>query len=80
MFFKMYDCDSALNNVTEIMLYTDVMKTEISIEDQKNIINQAWCCEKMWQWHLQYSVLVSLNFMFIDIEISQLSAHITVVE
>jgi len=37
----MYDCDSALNDVTEMMLYTDIVKTEISIEGQKNIINQA---------------------------------------
>ncbi len=80
MFFEMYDCDSAPNDVTGMMLYTDVVKTGISIEGQKNIIDQARCCEKMRQWHLQYSVLVSLNPMFIDIEIPQLSAHMTVVE
>ncbi len=49
MFFEMHDCNSVLNDVTEMMLYTDVVKTEISIEGQKNIIDQARCCEKMRQ-------------------------------
>jgi len=41
MFFEMYDCDRAFNDVTGMMLYTHVVKTEISIEGQKNIIDQA---------------------------------------
>jgi len=39
MFFEMYDCNSVLNDVTGMMLYTDVVKTEISIEGQNNIID-----------------------------------------